>query len=154
MGGGGSGGKCTNSENPSIGECFRELLLNAIPPKQHDGRTQAGTSSHMCTVPSPPLPHLQQRPRDTRWQPCFDGYKSQGGLGQEYKISLEQECEELGLEPEFFQQPSDEAPAFLALNSCLKSWSLLLTSRAWEVQGSLEPREYIVEKQQQRLSRN
>lgn len=74
----------------------------------------------MCAVPSPPLPHLLQRPRDTRWQPRLDGYKSQGGLGQEYKISLEQRCDELGLEPEFFQQPSDEALAFLALSSCLK----------------------------------
>lgn len=74
----------------------------------------------MCTVPSPPLPSVLQRPRDIRWQPCLDGYKSQGGLDQEYKISLEQECEELGLEPEFFQQPSDEALAFLALSSCLK----------------------------------
>lgn len=99
---------------------FQRTILNAIPPKQHDGRTQAGTSSHMCTVPSPPLPHLLQRPRDTRWQPRLDGYKSQGGLGQEYKVSLEQKCEELGLEPEFFQQPSDEALAFLALSSCLK----------------------------------
>lgn len=74
----------------------------------------------MCTVPSPTLPHLLQRPQDTRWQPCLDGYKSQGGLDQEYKISLEQECEELGLEPEFFRQPSDEARAFLALSGCLK----------------------------------
>lgn len=49
----------------------------------------------MCAVPAPPLPHLPQRPRDTRWQPRLDGYKSQGGLGQEYKVSLEQECEEL-----------------------------------------------------------
>lgn len=33
--GGGSGrGKCTTSENPSIGEYSRELLLNAIAPKQ------------------------------------------------------------------------------------------------------------------------
>lgn len=66
------------------------------------------------------FPRLLQRPWDTRWQPCLDGYKSQGGLDQEYKISLEQECKELGLEPEFFPQPSDEARAFLALSSCLK----------------------------------
>lgn len=105
---------------PIYWRMFQRTILNAIPPKQHDGRTQAGTSSHMCTVPSPPLPHLLQRPRDTRWQPRLDGYKSQGGLGQEYKVSLEQKCEELGLEPEFFQQPSDEALAFLALSSCLK----------------------------------
>lgn len=113
------GGKCTNSENPSIGECFRELLLNAIPPKQHDGRTQAGTSSHMCTVPSPPLPIFS---RD---------HGIQGGslalMDTNPKVVWVKSTKSVlnrSVKSWDWNQNSsaaiDEAPAFLALSSCLK----------------------------------
>lgn len=117
----------------------------------------------MCTVPLPPLPRILQIP----WDSGDGGNKSQDGLDQENKVTVlssvvfNRSEELVGLEAEFSQWPSDEALAFLALSNCLKNMVPPSPppppphcSRVWEVLGSLEPTENIVEKQQQRLSKN